>query len=281
MKIGVISDIHANFVALEAMLAHFATENVQALFVLGDMITDCPYPRRTMELLYGAAKKMPVTMIRGNREQYIIDQHHDENGFFWKPSSSTGALLYTAKQLGAEYVSFFEALPLSCTVCFGGLPPLTLCHASPVAQRDNLYVDRDLMRARLEQLPTPYLLGGHSHAQEKQVWAGKTYLNPGSLGLARDGVGGNAQAMLLCGSNGVWSETFISIPYDVETLISAFEESGLNAMSAVMARAIKKTATTGVNYFILCFNEALRLSGTQPQDISEEIWQQAAQSFDI
>ena len=82
--IGIISDIHGNYPALEAILEHMAHEQVDTLYFLGDYITDGPEPQRTLALLRQAAQHFSVLFIRGNREQYLIDHaNHPEQ--VWKP----------------------------------------------------------------------------------------------------------------------------------------------------------------------------------------------------
>ena len=59
MKVAVISDIHSNFKAFEAFLNYIEEHPVDAIIGLGDYVTDMPYPRRTLDMLYDLMKRYP------------------------------------------------------------------------------------------------------------------------------------------------------------------------------------------------------------------------------
>lgn len=133
--IGIISDIHANYVALEATLEYMTTRRVDALFFLGDYVTDGPDPQRTLRLLREAAASYPTIFIRGNREQYLIN-HADHPEEVWRPGPSQGALLYTYQRLSAQDVQWFRSIP-GCH----SLDDMLLCHGSPGRINELLNVD--------------------------------------------------------------------------------------------------------------------------------------------
>lgn len=64
MRVAVISDIHSNYKALEAFLAYIEDCRVDAVIGLGDYVTDCPYPERTLSLLHEMEKKYPCHLLR-------------------------------------------------------------------------------------------------------------------------------------------------------------------------------------------------------------------------
>ena len=74
MRIAVLSDIHSNFHALSAVVADAEKRSPDWWIFLGDYITDCPYPHRTVEFLRDFAETHPCVLIRGNREDYMINQ---------------------------------------------------------------------------------------------------------------------------------------------------------------------------------------------------------------
>lgn len=279
MQLALISDIHGNYKALEAFLEYIEDKEIDHIICLGDMVTDSPNPRRALDLLHEMAKKYPTTFIRGNREQYLIDNFYHPQG--WKPySSATGSLWHTARQITEEDIRFFESLPISARLDVEGCPPTMLCHGSPKELRGNVLEDPSLKEKMLKELKEDYLLGGHSHNRETETVDGKTYLNPGSLGLAIDGVGAQAPFCLLK-VNGGYEITFVSIPYDVEGYLKDFEESGLDEYGCVLNRAIKKTLRTGINYFYKTVMEAIHISGKPIGEIPEEVWEQAAAVLEV
>ena len=279
MKLALISDIHGNYKALEAFLNYIENKEIDRIICLGDMVTDSPNPRKVLDMIYGMAKTYPTTFIRGNREQYLIDHFHKPQG--WKPyTSATGSLWYTAGQITKEDICFFESLPISARLDEKDCPPTMLCHGSPKELRGNVLEDPMLKEKMLKVLEEDYLLGGHSHHQETETVDGKTYINPGALGLAIDGVGGHAPFCILTVEKG-YEITFVSIPYDVEGYLKDFTEAGLDEYGCVLNRAIKKTLRTGMNYFYETVMEAIRISGKPIGEIPEEVWEQAAEHLEV
>ena len=137
MKIALISDIHGNYKALEAFLDYLKQHPADAVVSLGDYVTDGPYPERTMALLYGMREKYTCYMLRGNREDYILDNVGNKEG--WKPSSANGTLYYTFQHLTEADRAFFASLPTEREVRMEGCPPLYICHGTPLRVRGNVH----------------------------------------------------------------------------------------------------------------------------------------------
>lgn len=72
MKLAVISDVHGNYKALEAFLKYIEEYPVDGIICLGDYVTDSPYPQRTIKLLHEMMEAHACYMLRGNREDYLI-----------------------------------------------------------------------------------------------------------------------------------------------------------------------------------------------------------------
>ena len=68
MRIAVLSDIHANIVALEEVLKDAKEQKVDEYIVLGDIITDLPFTNETIDII----KELTPYVIKGNREEYLI-----------------------------------------------------------------------------------------------------------------------------------------------------------------------------------------------------------------
>lgn len=276
---AVISDIHGNYKALEAFLNYCGEHPVDGMICLGDYVTDSPYPERIMELLYKMMEKYPCHMIRGNRECYLLQNRKEDQG--WKPSSQSGCFYYTAKRLSERDMKFFEGLPEELTVRIENCPELFICHGTPGEIRGNVGLNPELKVPALQKIAGNYLLGGHSHVQEIFKWNGKTYVNPGSLGLTLDGVGRNAQFAVLHGDEREWKPELCSVPYDAESFLADFTESGLDEMAFVLNRAVKKTINTGVNYIIRCVDEVAKEAGYPLSAASEEVWEMVARRIGV
>lgn len=279
MRVAVISDIHSNFKAFRAFMDYIGKYPVDAIIGLGDYVTDMPYPRRTLDMLYDLMKKYPCYIIRGNREEYLLGHAKQDQG--WHISSPSGALLYTYENITGEDLDFFEGLPSVTKIQIGECPELMLCHGAPEEIRGNLKYDLELQDKVMKELPTGYLLGGHTHHQQVIDLYGKLYVNPGSLGLAIDEKGGHAEFAILEGNSEAWKPELISIPYDLEGMLQTFSESGVDDYGLVLNRAVKKTMKTGINWFYLAAMEAMKLSGKPLNQVEENIWNQVAEKLEL
>lgn len=274
-RLALISDVHGNFKALEAFLEYIGGHPADGIICLGDYVTDGPYPERTMELLYRMRERHTCFLLRGNREDYLLNNVGNREG--WKPSSASGTLFYTLNRMTEADLAFFASLPTERDLAPEGCPALYLCHGTPGRVRGNVWEEAGLKERVLEELAYPYLLGGHSHHQEIYERQGRTYINPGSLGFAIDGVGRRAQFAVLTGTSEKWEAELLSIPYDVEGYLRAFTESGVDEVGMTLNKAIKKSLVTGVNYFYRCIvameEEARRQGLASMAELPESEWE--------
>lgn len=282
-RYAVISDIHGNYKALEAFLAYLEEHPADGVICLGDYVTDAPYPERIMGLLYGMRERYVCHMVRGNREEYLLNNRDNRQG--WKPSSANGMLYYTLMHLTEKDMLFFQSLPSERELCVEGCPPLYLCHGTPGDVRGNMLEDRTLRERVLDNMPCGYLLGGHSHHQEMVRRGAHTYLNPGSLGLAVDGVGKRAQFAMIRGDEAGWEAQLLSVDYDVEGYLRDHQFSGLAKMGMTLNRAVRKTLVTGDNYFFYCIRamerEAEKAGQIPLEEMPEEAWRQLEEKFEL
>ena len=117
MKVGVIADIHSNQTAFRACVDYMVNAGCEEFLLLGDFISDTAGARQTMELLYELMEQFPCHVLRGNREEYMIEQRKirekEEEEKFWPANSASGNLLYTYRQLTERDLDFFESLPIT------------------------------------------------------------------------------------------------------------------------------------------------------------------------
>ena len=279
MKVAVISDVHGNYKALEAFLAYVEKHPIDAVIGLGDYITDSPYPERTLSMVYEMEKRYPCYLIRGNREEYLLDNRRQDQG--WHICSPNGSLFYTSQRVTDRDLDWMENMPSEMVLELEDCPTLTLCHGAPGVIRGNFEFDRPLKEQSMEQLQTRYLLGGHTHHQELDRLYGKTYLNPGSLGLPIDEQGCHAQFAVMEGDSRSWEIELFTIDYDVEGFLKDFRESGIEQYGLYLTRAVEKTLVTGHNYFYYSVCEACKISHKALPDTSEEVWRQVAEKLEL
>ena len=79
-----------------------------------------------------------------------------------------------------------------------------------------------------------------------------------------------------------WEPRLYDIPYDMEAYLADFREAGLAGEGRVLAASVEKTIRTGVNWFYLTILRVKELSGGLPlPQTSEQVWEQAAMALDI
>lgn len=193
MRILVISDLHANITALEAVLKDAGPTD--EIWCLGDLVGYGPDPNQVVEKV----RDMPqLTCILGNHDVAVIGRMPFEtfNG------DARRSLNWTEKVLNADNVNFLRALPQNTKV----RGQATLAHGSP---RDPLweYVLNTLSaRLNFDHFDTPWCFVGHSHIQclfrleeatdrvfletikvdQAIELSPRMILNPGSVGQPRD-----------------------------------------------------------------------------------------------
>jgi len=82
MKIAAFGDIHSNHFALEACLAEADRIGIDGIVFLGDYVSDCACPQKTLSLLREIALKHQCWFIRGNREEYMMDHADGRNEWY-------------------------------------------------------------------------------------------------------------------------------------------------------------------------------------------------------
>lgn len=82
MKIGIITDIHSNSIALEKILRYFEKEGCEKIICCGDIIGIGPFPEETVQLVRGIKD---LIAVRGNHEEYLLGELPDKypNADFW------------------------------------------------------------------------------------------------------------------------------------------------------------------------------------------------------
>ena len=211
MRILVVSDIHGNRAALDAI-----REPHDVCVCLGDLVEYGPEPAACVEW----ARRHAHFTVRGNHDHGAA-QSVDVVGVSGFRYLTMATRQGTARMLSERDRRYLMDLPLTRMVTLGGLRFL-LVHASP---RDPLeeYVgpDPEAWASRMAGVRADFVLVGHTHYQ----WSadiGKTkLLNPGTVGLPRDGDPRVRYAVI---EDGV--ATLKQVEYDIETTVAALDRSG-------------------------------------------------------
>lgn len=282
MKIAAFGDIHSNHVALEACLDKIEQIGVDGIAFLGDYISDCACPQKTLALLREAAERYRCWFIRGNREEYMID--HADGKSDWKDNSQSGSVLYTYENLTPDDIEWFRNLPLTMKVEIAGAPPFEICHGGHCRSRLMLLPGREEFDEELQRMETNLMLCAHTHQSFIGRKDGKTIVNGGCVGLpdvSRKGYTGATFAMLEL-SEGEWMPQLIQVDYDVEAVIREFHESGFAKRAHVWAKAVTKSLRTGEYYTLMCIdlvNQYVKETGLPFE--TEAHWQKVATELEL
>lgn len=224
-RIGIISDVHGNQEALEAVLAAIEEEGVDFVAHLGDMVGYNANPRECLRLL----QDRRVISILGNHDLAIVEPRTAE-GF---NVLAHRALAYSREQLAAGDIRFLQTLPRTEVLWDRFL----LCHGTPESLET--YIMNVFQAKRIFNLLRKCYDGirvcfhGHTHIQ--RFWVcdqrGKTYsldglsdpialqadnlylINPGSVGQPRQH---DNRARYLVFDSEREIASFRAVPYDIE-----------------------------------------------------------------
>jgi putative phosphoesterase len=217
MKIAVLSDIHGNIYALEAMLRAAKKDGVEKLLVLGDIVGYYYHPKAILEIL----ADWDYSIIKGNHEE-ILSQI-----LLGKVKESEIRLKYGSghrmaiEQLSALQLQLLLNASESMFVEYDGIKIL-MCHGSPWQLDYYLYPDTEkVILNRCEQFDADLILIGHSHYSFIYKMNNTMLVNCGSIGQSRS-LGGHAFWALLNTNNGVIE--LKSTPYNIQPLLAEIEK---------------------------------------------------------
>lgn len=230
MRLAVISDIHGNLVALEAVLADIKRRGVDKIVNCGDLCNSPLWPRETFDFL--ATLDLPT--VRGNHDRWMVEV---------KPEEMSPALRYTYNELGVDRRRALGALPVNLRLD----PDILMCHGTPTDDYEYLLEENDngllrlahgdTVQRRLGDVSASLVLCGHSHTQGMALApSGSLVVNPGSVGCPIFADNPKAPlnncrapharyAIVTAGGSG-WGVEFFSLVYDWETAARRAEANG-------------------------------------------------------
>jgi predicted phosphodiesterase len=180
MRIAIIADIHANRVALDAVLADIAALQPKQIVCLGDVAATGPQPRQVVERLRALA--CPVVM--GNADAWLLDPLPSEADD--EDTRRVEAIdRWCAEQLAPADLAYLRTFQPTVELPLGTGATLLCCHGSPLSNTGIIRAttpDDELERMLGGQRAT-VLAGGHTHTQMLRRHRDMIVLNPGSVGL--------------------------------------------------------------------------------------------------
>jgi len=228
-RMAVISDIHGNRWALEAVLDEIDRAHITEVVNLGDVFYGPLDPLGTAKILFG--REFPT--VRGNEDRIITDSR--------TPISDT--LDFVRHQLQPAHMEWLRSL--KPTMVFG---PAFLFHGSPDSDTSYLLWDVDRTGVHLRnskevasvvgEIASSLILCGHDHVPRTMLLpGGRTVVNPGSVGLpaywdnlphphVMETGAPHARYSIISRSEFGWSINDRAVPYDWESAANAANRNG-------------------------------------------------------
>ena len=207
MNVGVISDVHGNKVALDAVLEDLPP--VDALVCAGDVVGYNPWPAECVDEL----RERDVPTVMGNHDRAVAS-----GTTFRFNNMAAAGVKYAREELTGDQLDWLESLPDERVELEDRLK---LVHGHP--DDPDRYTYPDEFSARMLE-GEDVLVMGHTHVQHCERYGEGIVLNPGSVGQPRDGDPRAAYAVVDLDGMGF---DLYRVEYDIDAVIDAVEAAGL------------------------------------------------------
>lgn len=181
MRVAVISDIHANLIALEEVLKDIEKENCEHIVCLGDIVLAGPQPISILEFV----KQQNWTMIQGNTDKLIAEYGQDVLDMMKeKYPVMANAIVDDMNYITDEDQKFLTELPPQTEMEIEGVKVLFV-HGSPRANNEDILPNRELTEIEeiISGVDADLILCGHTHIPcGYQTNNKQTVVNVGSVG---------------------------------------------------------------------------------------------------
>lgn len=236
MRYALLSDIHSNLPALEAVLAEIQRRaDIDAIYHLGDLVGYAPWPNEVVQRL----RDERISGVSGNYDSTVATDYKHCGCRYEDPKQeeqSHVSYAWTRAHVTAETKAALGALPFRLDVRpLGGHlagPTLTLVHGTPLNNVTYWTEDRpdtfctkmaEVVGARAGDL----IAFGHTHVAWHRSVGGVHFVNTGSVGRPKDGDWRAGYVVVSTTREGSIDVEFARVAYDIEAAIDAIRRSDL------------------------------------------------------
>ena len=237
MKYALITDIHANLPALEAVLADIdARSDVAATYHLGDLVGYAPWPNETSALVQSRG----IAGVAGNYDSTTAANYEHCGCKYENPKQealSHQSFEWTKAHVNEATRRYLARLPFRIDLRpFGAHiaagPRVTLVHGTPVVNTQYWTEDRSKefcleMAERTHAKAGDAIAFGHTHQLWHAAFDGIHFVNCGTAGRPKDGDPRVSYALLEIQASGEITTQFVRVEYDVARAARAIRESDL------------------------------------------------------
>jgi len=179
MRVALISDLHGNLLALDAVLGECRRLGVDRTVCLGDVATLGPHPREVLARL----RDVGCPCILGNHDEFLLDASLVEA--YTEAKVVVAAIDWCRNRLADEDVAFLRTFRRDLALDLGEGVRLYLFHGSPASHTTDLLATTppDTVDQLLAGHPAEVYACGHTHIQMLRQHRGAWIVNPGSVGM--------------------------------------------------------------------------------------------------
>jgi putative phosphoesterase len=236
VKILVISDIHSNYPALEAVDRQVKAKTFDMIINGGDSTVYATFPNETLDWL----REHRVVSILGNTDIKVLKLL--EGKTFKKPRSAEKRIMYTwtADHLTPENKMYLAEIDNRIELDLEG-HLIGLFHGSPANDNEHLFFDTPTTRFRelTRKTGCSIIITGHSHSPFHKKINNVHFINPGSVGRMFDKNPDTSYAVLELAKDRVQVRLF-RCPYDIEKVVSGLRKNLLPPIYEEMFRQGRK-----------------------------------------
>lgn len=184
MKYAIVSDSHANLVALEAVVQDVERRGVDEVILAGDLVQGGPDPAGVLDLVVG--RGWPAVL--GNADELLLTvagglpREHDEPPAVWERAE------WTVERLGPGRLDALRALPVAIRRPLPAIGDLVVVHATPWSVWDAVLPDAAEADAgrMLREAGASVVAYGHIHTAYQRRTAAGLLLSAGAVSLSND-----------------------------------------------------------------------------------------------
>jgi putative phosphoesterase len=229
-RIAVLSDVHGNLVALEAVLAEIRREKPDAVLVAGDLVLNGPDPNGTVDALR-VLESEGALIVSGNTDIAVGDFDygsafpHYQDGV---PDTVREAAEWAHDELGDDQLDWLRRLPAERRLRAEDETLVLAVHASPGSQTRGFdrALDANVIFEQAAATDARVICVGHTHMPEVRDLGWKVIVNAGSVGYVFDGDPTASWAMVTI-AGGIVDAAIRRTPFDALAVANAISARGL------------------------------------------------------
>jgi putative phosphoesterase len=228
-SVAILSDIHGNAVALEAVRKEIRRAKPDAVMICGDLVLNGPDPSAAIDGVRELEAEGAI-VIQGNTDVAVADFDYMA-AFPWLtdgvPDTFRAAAEWAHDEIGDERLGWLRRLPSERRLRLEETMFLA-CHASPGSQTQGLdqALDPSVILERVSRTDARFICCGHTHLPEVRDLGWKMIVNAGSAGYVFDGDPTASWALVVVDGEDITAE-IRRTEFDTMTVSNAISARGL------------------------------------------------------